>query len=106
MQGRKGDSGKLRFDLVAAWFEKAYVEVLTVGAKKYDDDNWKFVPNAKNRYYAALRRHIEDWWGGDKYDKEDNLHHLAHAAANLYFLMHFDREEELKDTKHTHKHIK
>lgn len=96
--GQKFDSGKLRFDLVPPEFEEAIADVLTYGADKYAPNSWQHVDNAKNRYYAALRRHINAWRKGEKIDKESKKPHLAHAACNLLFLMHFDEEEE-KDVR-------
>jgi len=90
-EGKKYDQGKLRFDLIDPFFTKEVVEVLTVGADKYGDNNWQEVPAAQERYYAALQRHLHAWRCGEELDKEDALTHLAHAATNIMFLMHFDR---------------
>ena len=64
------------------------VQVLTDGATTYGDDNWKRVPNAKNRYFAAMMRHIVAYKKGERFD-ESGRRHLAHAASNLMFLMYF-----------------
>lgn len=92
--GRKDDKGKARFDLVEPEFEEAVAEVLTYGADKYAPDSWQHVEDAENRYYASLRRHINAFRKGEKTDPESGLSHLAHAACNIMFLMHFDRETE------------
>jgi hypothetical protein len=73
-------------------------EVLERGAKRYGEDNWRSVPNAKNRYYAALLRHIFAWRGGEILDPETELPHLAHALANVMFLME-DRGETTAPSK-------
>lgn len=65
------------------------VTVLTLGAQKYDDDNWKKVPNAKARYYDACYRHVEAWRVGENLDPETGCHHLAHAICCLMFLLWF-----------------
>lgn len=90
-EGRKDDKGKVRWSLLPTGTVRAIVEVLEVGAKKYDVDNWKKVPDARTRYYDAMMRHIEAWWGGQALDPEDNLHHLAHAGCCLLFLLWLDR---------------
>mgnify|MGYP003327861446 CR=1 FL=1 len=90
--GKKFDTDKLKYDLIYPQFEQEIAAVLTHGAKKYKPNNWKLVPDAKNRYYAAMRRHIASWRMGEKYDSESNLHHLAHAAVNAMFLMWFDAD--------------
>ena len=66
------------------------VKVLTVGAIKYEDDNWKRVPDARNRYFSASMRHMTAWWEGEIRDPETGYHHLAHAICCLLFLMWFD----------------
>lgn len=92
--GRKDDEGKVRYDLLETEFERDVANILTIGAEKYGPNNWQGVDNAEDRYYAALRRHIAAWRMGEKIDPESNQSHLAHAACNLMFLMHFDREAE------------
>ena len=86
--GQKQDNGKLRYDLIPVEVLESVVAVLTEGAKKYSDNNWKNVPNANNRYYAAAMRHLESWRKGDLIDKEDNLPHLSHAICCLTFLLY------------------
>lgn len=88
--GKKNDDGKLRFDLLPPEFEEAVTEVLTYGAKKYGENNWKQVENATERYYAALRRHLNAWRQGEISDPESGLDHLAHVATNVLFLMYFE----------------
>ena len=92
-EGRKDDTGKLRWSLFPKGTLKLVLEVLEIGAKKYDVDNWKKVPNARVRYYDALMRHIDAWWGGQKDDPEDGKHHLAHAACCLLFLLSLDESQ-------------
>jgi len=92
--GKKNDDGKLRFDLLLPSFEEDVAEVLTYGAEKYGANNWQKVEDAKNRYYAALRRHLNAWRQGEVSDSESGLDHLAHAAANIMFLMYFEGNNE------------
>ena len=92
--GHKNDDGKVRFDLVEPEFEEGIARTLMVGAEKYGPNNWQKVDDAENRYYAALRRHINAWRKGEKNDPEDDVSHLAHAACNIMFLMHFEREDK------------
>ena len=101
-EGKKADAGKLRYSLIPRGTLKLVVRVLTLGAVKYDDDNWKQVPNARARYYDAAKRHIEAWWEGQIYDEPsednpsgDNEHHLAHAICCLLFLIWFDNDNKV-----------
>lgn len=89
--GMKYDSDKPRYSLLPKGAVNAVIDVLEFGAKKYDADNWQKVDNAKERYYNAAMRHIDKWWNGEKHDPETNIHHLAHASTNLFFLMWFDK---------------
>jgi len=49
--------------------------------------NWRKVPNARERYYAAALRHLEAWRADWIADDESGLHHLAHAMCCLHFLL-------------------
>lgn len=95
--GIKADKGKIRWGLMPSYCLERIAEVFTYGAIKYEDDNWKYVE--KERYVDALFRHIHAWMQGEKNDKESGLHHLAHAGANILFLLWKEREEEKKPYK-------
>jgi len=95
ISGRKFDNLKLRWDLLPFAEIEQVIEVLTYGADKYDDNNWQFVPNAKDRYFAAAMRHLIRWRRGKLIDGESSLPHLAHAICSLLFLMWFDNQNEL-----------
>ena len=85
--GRKFDGNKLEYGLIPPLALKAIVEILTIGAQKYERDNWKHVPDGKRRYFDAGMRHLWDSKCGEKYDEETNKSHLAHAICNLMFLL-------------------
>lgn len=93
--GRKDDGGKLRFDLVPWRALREVVAVLTVGGAKYGAHNWIFVPEARERYFAALQRHVGAWWTGEANDPDDGLHHLAHALCCGFFLLAFEVDPEV-----------
>ncbi len=88
-EGTKFDGGKLRMDLIPPEFEEAVAEILTYGAQKYEDENWRKGINYK-RVYGALRRHLLAWWRGEDYDNETGFSHLWHAACNLAFLIVYE----------------
>jgi hypothetical protein len=89
----KHDAGKLRFDLIDHRFERELAEVLTHGARKYADDNWKYAEplEARRRYRAAYRRHENLWLDGEEFDTESGLPHLICMACCLMFLRWFER---------------
>lgn len=91
-QGRKDDSAKRRYSLLPKGTVNSVVDVLEFGSKKYADNNWQKVPDAKARYYDAAMRHLDAWFGGELKDSETGLPHLAHAICCLMFLMWFDSE--------------
>lgn len=97
MEGVKYDHDKPRWDLLPMAPIEEVVEVLTYGAKKYDDENWRRVENQRSRYYAALMRHVVAWWMGERLDPGSKKHHLAHAICCLIFLMEGDRCKQRQD---------
>ena len=86
----KADYGKDAWHLLPLQPIRMIVQVLTFGALKYAPDQWKEVPDAKNRYFSAMLRHITAWWEGERTDRESGLHHLAHAGCCLIFLIWLD----------------
>jgi hypothetical protein len=85
--GVKHDQGKRRFSLVPHDALRQIIDVLEYGARKYEVDNWRKVPDARTRYYDALHRHVDAWWGGERNDPECGLHHLACAGCCVLFLL-------------------
>lgn len=93
--GCKDDADKLRYDLMDVNFEEEMAKVLTEGAKKYEENSWQNVPNAKERYYAALRRHTAAYRKGELINEEDgNVSTLAQIAINAMFLYVLSKEEK------------
>ena len=83
-EGRKFDSGKQRWDLLPLDAVEKIVEVMTHGAEKYGDNNWKKVESY--RYRGAAMRHRVARYKGEKFDEDSGLLHLAHEACNILFL--------------------
>lgn len=86
MGGTKHDQDKVRLDLLPPVALNEVAKVLSFGARKYDDHNWrkgfKF-----SRLIGACLRHVFAFMRGETYDPETNLHHLAHATCCLLFLI-------------------
>jgi hypothetical protein len=91
--GVKYDNGKPQWSLLPFKALTQVVEVLTYGAKKYAPDNWKKVPNAKQRYTDAGFRHFAAYASGETHDSETGKHHLAHAICCLLYIVAFDLGE-------------
>jgi hypothetical protein len=83
--GVKHDGGKLRYDLLDDAAMDELAAVLTVGASKYDDNNWRKLENLDARYTAAGRRHDSAARQGEALDPETGLLHLAHEACCVMF---------------------
>jgi hypothetical protein len=86
-EGKKNDSGKLRYDLVPYDALEEVVKTFTEGALKYGDRNWE---NGilYHRVYAAAMRHLVAFWKGAEINEEDfGCHHLAHAICCCMFLL-------------------
>lgn len=84
--GLKDDGGKLMWNLLPWKAVEGMIKVLTFGAKKYSPNGWRTVPSAKERYLAALLRHIAAMHAGETVDKESGLRHIDHALCNAAFL--------------------
>lgn len=90
----KHDAGKLRFDLIDPAFEAELADVLTIGAAVYGDENWKNADpaEARLRYYAAHRRHMNKWFAGQEIDPDSGKPHLLCATCCLMFARWFERK--------------
>lgn len=86
---KKFDEDKVRMELLPVHALEEIAKVLTFGAKKYDDENWRGGMNYKRLIGAALR-HITSYAKGEKKDSETNLSHLAHAACCVMFLITYE----------------
>ena len=93
-EGLKYDAEKPRMDLLPFEALEAVAEVLTYGAKKYAENNWRRVGCAESRYTAALLRHICAMRCGEKLDAESGLLHAAHMATNALFILWFELQKD------------
>jgi len=94
--GIKDDKEKIKMELLPLRELREIAKVLTYGAKKYAPDNWKKVPDAKERYVGAMLRHLADWRDGEVFDSEApdaELRHIAQVACNALFLLWAELEE-------------
>ena len=101
LNGKKFDQGKTEWDLLPLGPVEEIVKVLMHGREKYGRDNWQLVDNPIRRYYAAAQRHLAAFRRArfdtknpfDAVDSESKLHHLAHAACCILFLLWHERKE-------------
>lgn len=86
--GVKYDGEKLRYDLISQIALEELAKVYTMGAKKYEDHNWR--KGMKwSRIFSALMRHMWAFWRGEENDSESGLSHVAHAMWNCATLLEY-----------------
>ena len=101
LNGKKFDQGKTEWDLLPLGPIEEVIKVLMHGKEKYGRDNWQLVDNPIRRYYSAAQRHLAAFRRArfdtkdpyDAIDAESHLHHLAHAACCILFLLWHERKE-------------
>jgi len=79
----KDDKEKLRYDLIPPEVLESLARVMTFGAKKYGDHNWK--KGEKHRYRAAYYRHDIAEAKGELVDQESGFLHAEHKLCNAAF---------------------
>ena len=96
--GLKYDSEKPRYDLLLTGLPLSLEEVtqvLTIGAKKYADNNWRRVDHAETRYMAAAMRHEVAHVQGENRDPGTDRYHLAHKICCDLFRLELLMQEEV-----------
>jgi hypothetical protein len=89
---KRYNKGKPRLGLIPPQIIEGLGYVLAFGAEKYDENNWKKGLTDEECLSSCLR-HITKFQRGEMYDDESGIHHLAHAACNLAFMMYFHEEQ-------------
>lgn len=82
----KKDEGKNRLELLPILALEETGKVLTLGAKKYADHNWRKGFDW-SRLEGACMRHLTAFMRGEDYDPESGLLHLAHLNCEVMFLL-------------------
>lgn len=88
--GQKGVKDE-RFDLIPAGALAKLARHYGAGARKYDDNQWR-KGYEWSKSYAAMQRHLNQFWGGEDVDEETGSSHLACAAWHCFALMTFAEE--------------
>ncbi len=94
----KYDQEKPRVELLPFRVLEDVAEVLTYGADKYDDHNWR-KGTAWTRLYGAALRHLFAWSEGETVDPESGLPHLAHALCCVMFLQEYSHSKAGEDDR-------
>ena len=93
-EGKKYDSDKPKMHLLPPKALLEVAKVLTFGAEKYGEENWREVADAQNRYASASLRHSFSHLDKEELDEETNYSHLAHAICCLLFKLELELENE------------
>lgn len=89
-EGKKDDREKTRLDLISPWAMEGLGQVLTYGARKYDDNNWR--KGMKwSRLIGAAKRHLAEFEKGVDIDPESGMPHIDHAMACIHFLSEYQK---------------
>ena len=95
LEAVKADAGKADWSLVPFEALEGMVQVLSFGAKKYDNWNWTTGGGFLwMRVFASCLRHMFAWSRGEDNDPESGLSHISHAQCNLLFLAHYIRNKD------------
>jgi hypothetical protein len=85
--GQKGQK-LAQYGLIPAGPLRQVAEVYGFGAQKYDAHNWRKGYDWRLSF-DAMMRHAWAFWGGETYDPESGLHHLAHAVFHCFSLIEY-----------------
>ena len=97
--GTKFDNGKPRMGLLPSGPLREIAAVLSFGASKYNDHNWRGGFKWSRLVDASLR-HLTAWNEGQDKDEESGLSHLAHAACCLLFLLEHEAKKLGEDDRY------
>lgn len=101
-RGLRFNDGKTRYDLVPEYPLEQIAKVMTRGALKYAPNNWrKGMPWSEVE--SSLLRHFYAYKGGEDFDVESGLYHMAHVAVNAMFLIDYYRSNpQFDDRQHSY----
>jgi hypothetical protein len=94
----KHDTEKPRLELLSSIALIEIAKVLTCGAKKYKEHNWR-LGFKWSRLLGASLRHILAFVGGEDKDPETGLSHLAHAGCCILFLLEHEVTHKALDDR-------
>jgi len=91
-EGLKFDTEKPKMYLLPPKATIEVSKVLTFGAEKYDEQNWRKLDNLQNRYTGGALRHIFAHMDNEQIDLDSGISHLAHAICCLLFKLEIELE--------------
>lgn len=98
--GEKGQK-EARYDLLPGKSLELLARLYGRGAGKYEDRNWERGYDW-SLSFAALQRHIWQFWNGEDLDEEMGMPHVACAIFHAFALLEFmDEHPEFDDRPST-----
>lgn len=91
---KKPDASKIPA-VAIAWESLAMMD----GAGKYDAYNWRANKVIASIYVAAVKRHLDLWFEGQRQASDSGCHHLGHARAGLGILLDAEATGNLIDDR-------
>lgn len=86
---------KLAYDLAPMEFDDVIL-VLMNGAAKYEPRGWeRGIKFEKETNLASIKRHINDYRGGNLSDSDSNLHPLLHVACRALMQYTIDKRTKM-----------
>lgn len=97
-------------DLLSPYALTELSKVLTFGAKKYSEHNWRGGIKL-SRLIAAAMRHLNAFNAGKNKDRESKLSHAAHLMCCAMFMLWTckhrpDLDDRWKETKKSHSRVR
>jgi len=100
-QATKKDIGKTRMDLLPPKALEGIAKIMTYGAAKYNDYNYKQGKGLDwDRMLGACYRHLNAWNDGEDLDPESGQSHLYHAGCCIMMLIDLIDSKKGQDTRY------
>jgi cell fate (sporulation/competence/biofilm development) regulator YmcA (YheA/YmcA/DUF963 family) len=87
---REHSNNKIQWNLMPLEVIEEFIKAMMDGNNRggYKPGSWKQgLKSGQDKYYDAMMRHIKKWRCNQDKDLDSGLHPLAHAGANLIFLL-------------------
>jgi alpha-ketoglutarate-dependent taurine dioxygenase len=97
--GEKGMKPE-RYDLIPVEALASVARLYGEGAKKYSEHNWR-KGYEWSKSYAALNRHLAEFWKGVDIDPETGQPHLAAVVFHAFTLLTFMEEQRDFDDRYS-----
>jgi len=95
-------AGKPRLSDVPPVALLALGAAMSNGKDKYGRFNWRETGSTASVFYDAMQRHLLDWFNGEDFASDSNVHHLGHIMASCAILLDSKLHNKLNDDRGSH----